>query len=265
MRRVATALLVLVCSRVLGAQTGAFVGTVMRDTLGHAMGGGVEIRIPQLNGSVTTNYMGEFRVTRIPAGTYLVTIRSVGFEPLSDSVTFIANQTVSREFVLKPIATQLDPVKTQAQGARKYISPMLNAFEERRLSGKGGYFITDSVMRASDNSRLPDVLGRIPGIQKIPDRGFTYIASSRSASDGGPVFLSKKAPGTNYCFVTIYVNGVMRWQGPSSASNPPFDMNTINVSELAAAEYYPGGAAIPVQYSPTGTSCGVLLLWTRES
>jgi hypothetical protein len=245
------------------AQTSALVGTVMRDTLGHAMGGGVEIRIPQLNGGATTNYMGEFRITRIPPGTYLVSIRSVGFEPLSDSITFVANQAVTREFVLKPIATQLDPVQTQAVAPRKYVSPALNGFEERRLSGKGGYFIADSLMRAAENNRLSDVLGRIPGIQKIPDRGFTYIASSRSGTDGGLVFQGAKGKVT-FCAVTIYINGVLRWEGPASATNPPLDINTINVSELAGAEFYAGGAAMPVQFNKTGTSCGVLLLWTRE-
>lgn len=119
-------------------------------------------------------------------------------------------------------------------------------------------------MRAAENDRLTDVLGRIPGLQKVPDRAATYIASSRSASSGGPVFLSKKGAGVMYCFVTILVDGVMRWQGPPSTTNPPFDLNTINVSELAGAEFYAGGAALPVQYNATGTSCGVLLLWTRE-
>jgi len=250
----------------LNAQAAALVGTVMRDTLGHALGGGVEVRIPEINSGANTNYLGEFRITRIPPGRYLVTIRSVGYEPFSDSVTFVANQAVTREFVLKPIATQLDPVRTEASGAvKKYHSPMLNDFEERRLSGKGGYFVSDSVLRAKESERLPDVIGRIPGLQKIPDRSMVYIASSRSTGDGGLVFQSvNKRPATVHCYVTIYIDGTLRWQGPDSQSNPPFDLNTILVSDLAGAEFYAGGASLPVQYTATGTSCGVLLLWTRE-
>ena len=257
------AALVLGVAGALGAQTAALVGTVMRDTLGHALGGGIEVRIPQLNGVTTTNYLGEFRFTRIPPGTYLVAIRSVGFEPFSDSITFVANQAVNREVVLKPIATLLDPVQTQAAGVKRYRSPALNDFEVRRLSGKGGYFVSDSVMRADESSRLSDVLGRIPGLQKVPDRAAVYMASSRSGTDGGMVFQGKKG-GIVFCYVTIYIDGVMRWQGPASPSNPPFDLNTINVSDLAGAEFYAGGASVPVQYNATGTSCGVLLLWTRE-
>ena len=249
----------------LAAQNAAIVGVVMRDTLGHALGGGIEVRIPQINAVAATNYMGEFRLTRIPPGKYLLTIRSVGYEPFSDSITFVANQTVTREFVLKPIATQLDPVRTQAAGAKKYRSPALNDFEERRVSGKGGYFIADSVMRLNEPERLTDVLARIPGLQKIPDRAAVYIASSRSTGDGGLVFQSvNKRSEKTHCYVTIYVDGVLRWQGPDSPTNPPFDLNLIQVSDLAGAEFYAGGASLPVQFSPTGTSCGVLLLWTRE-
>jgi hypothetical protein len=255
----------LIGAQALHAQSAALLGTVMRDTLGHALAGGIEVRIPQLKGATQTNYMGEFRLSPIPPGTYLVTIRTVGYEPFSDSITFAAGQTINREFVLKPIATQLEAVQTQASAVKKYRSPALNAFEERRTSGHGGYFITDSVFRAAENGRLPDVLGRIPGLQKVPDRAATYMASSRSASDGGPVFMSKKSQGVTYCFVTVYVDGIMRWQGPPSASNPPLDMNTaINIVDLAGAEFYAGGAAIPVQFNATSTSCGVLLLWTRE-
>ncbi len=133
------------------------------------------------------------------------------------------------------------------------------------MSGKGGYFIADSVMRLNEPERLTDVIGRIPGLQKIPDRAAVYIASSRSTGDGGLVFQSanKRAEKT-HCYVTVYVDGVLRWQGPDSPTNPPFDLNSMQVSDLAGAEFYAGGASLPVQFSPTGTSCGVLLLWTRE-
>jgi hypothetical protein len=245
------------------AQTAALVGTVMRDTLGHALAGGIEVRIPQLNGGATTNYLGEFRITRIPPGKYLVTIRALGYEPFEDSIAFVANQAVTREFVLKQVGAVLGPVETRAAGAAPRRAPALEAFEERRLSGKGGYFVTDSTFRDNESKRLSDVLGRIPGIQKIPDRDFTYIASSRASGDGGLVF-QKAQSNRVFCAVTVYINGLLRFQGPVSAGNPPFDINTINVSDLAGAEFYPGGATLPPQFTPTGTSCGVLLLWTRD-
>jgi len=38
----------------------------------------------------------------------------------------------------------------------------------------------------------------------------------------------------------------------------------MRVDQFAGVEFYPGGATIPSQYNKTGSSCGVLLLWTRE-
>lgn len=254
------AALLLLASQSLRGQTSALLGTVMRDTLGHAVGGGAEVRIPQLNGGTTTNYLGEFRLTRIPPGTYLVTIRSVGFAPFADSITFVANQAVTREFVMTAIVTKLDTVQTRAAAARKYLSPALTGFEERRLSGMGGYFIADSVMRASESRLLPNVLSRIPGIQLITRHDSIFLASSRSVNDGGLVFLGGRTP----CYITLYMDGVLRWQGPASATGAPMvDYNQILVSDLAGAEFYASGTALPIQYS-THNNCGVLLLWTRE-
>jgi hypothetical protein len=255
--------IVLLSVRLAEAQTAALVGTVMRDTLGHALAGGIEVRIPQLNATAATNYLGEFRFTRIPPGTYLVTIRTVGYMPYSDSIAFTANQAVTREFVLSPVATELDPVKTRAAGVRRYVSPALNGFEERRLSAKGGYFVPDSVMRANESRTLPNVLlSRIPGITQVIRNDSVFIASNRSGTDGGLVFQKKAG---NTCYVTLYFDGVVRWQGPKSQTSAPLpDFNSINVSDLAGAEFYPGSASLPIQYGSGGSTCGVLLLWTRE-
>ena len=249
----------------LGGQASALMGTVVRDTLGHALGGGVEVRIPQINSGGTTNYMGEFRITRIPPGRYLVNIRSVGYEPFSDSITFVANQAVTREFVLKPIATQLDPVQTQAAGAQKYRSPALNGFEERRLAGKGGYFIADSALaRRRGRAACPMFWAAFLDCRRCriaPPRTSRRRAMGRTAVSW--CFAGKKG-GMVFCYVTIYVDGVMRWRSPSSTTNPPFDLNTINVSDIAGAEFYAGGASMPVQYNATGTSAVARWLWMRE-
>ena len=42
------------------------------------------------------------------------------------------------------------------------------------------------------------------------------------------------------------------------------NLQQMRVDQFAGVEFYPGGATIPSQYNKTGSSCGVLLLWTRE-
>jgi len=48
------------------------------------------------------------------------------------------------------------------------------------------------------------------------------------------------------------------------ARNVDNDLEKMRVNEYAGIEYYPGGSTIPTQYNRTGSSCGVLLFWTRE-
>ena len=61
------------------------------------MVGGAELRLPQLNRVATTNYLGEFGIGRIPPGRYAVTLRAVGFTPITDTVEIKANSVTERE------------------------------------------------------------------------------------------------------------------------------------------------------------------------
>ena len=145
------------------------------------------------------------------------------------------------------------------------LSAALNAFDERRTSGHGGQFVSDSDFRANQNSRLSELLvRRIAGLMKVPVGPNTYLASGRSlGNDGGPVFQSKQGPNV-YCWVTVYLDGSKIFQGPGSSQLKPPDFNNMAIAEFSGAEYYAGGASVPPQFNATGTSCGVLLLWTRE-
>jgi hypothetical protein len=243
-----------------GAQRPSFFGTVARDTLEHMIGG-AEIRIPALDRATISNYMGQFRFSNLPAGKYLVAVRYVGFRQLTDSIEILAGKFVERDYVLAQVPQGLDTVRTRAD-QKKWVSPALNAFEERRRSGTGGYFLSDSVFRANESQKLPDILGRIPGLTKVAIGAATYLASGRSiGNDGGPAFLSRRAPNV-WCFVTLYIDGVKMYQAPPPPMPP--DFARYPTTEYAAAEYYPGGASVPAQYNTTGSSCGVLLLWSRE-
>jgi len=115
------------------AQNGSLAGTVARDSAGHMIGG-VEIRLPQINRIVTSNYLGEFGISAIPAGRYAVTLRAVGFTPVTDTIEIKANAVTERAFILAPVVVALDTVRTTTAGERRR-SPGLVGMEERRRSG----------------------------------------------------------------------------------------------------------------------------------
>jgi hypothetical protein len=252
----------------VGAQNGSLAGTVARDSAGHMIGG-VEVRLPEINRVVLTNYLGEFGLTAIPPGRYAVTLRAVGFTPMTDTVEIKANGVTEREFVLAQVVVALDTMRTTTAGQRR-LPPGLAGMEERRRSGQGGYFVTENVLRDNDSRQMAGVLsGRIPGVTQVFIGSAVYLSSGRTISDGGPIFRKKPAGSPNQCFVTVYQDGVRVWMGPwdgpsDREHNPPPDFGHMGVNEYGGIEYYPGGASLPLQFNATGSSCGTLLLWTRD-
>ena len=252
----------------VGAQTGSFAGTVARDSAGHMIGG-AEIRLPQINRAATTNYLGEFGIAGIAPGRYAVTIRAVGFTPITDSVEIKANAVTEREFVLAQVVVALDTVRTTSAGQRR-LPPGLAGMEERRRIGQGGYFLTEGILRDNDSRQMAGLLSaRIPGVSQVFIGSAVYLSSGRTVGDGGPVFRKKPAGSPNQCFVTVYIDGVRSWTGPWDGPSdrehaPPPDFGHMGVSEYGGIEYYPGGASLPSQFNATGSGCGTLLLWTRD-
>jgi hypothetical protein len=236
-------------------------GTVTRDSAGHALAA-AEVMLPDLKRSVVANYMGEFRLSALAAGRYEIIIRHVGFATYIDTLEIAAGAHVDREFVLRELATKLEEVRVSAP-ERKYISPALSGFEERRKTGNG-HFITEEELRKNDDHPLLNTLtSHISGVLRMPvDRrnNDEYLASGRKCG-AGPAILSCKG-GTSYCPVTLYLDGVLVYD--SSRGESPPDMRTFDQRDIAAVEYYAGGATTPSKFNQTSSGCGVLLLWTRE-
>lgn len=265
----------------LAAQTPAsraILGLVTSDSAGSHGIGDVDVAIPALSLVARTNWMGEYRFPQVPVGTYVVEARRLGYKPVADSVRVVATGDAHLDFVLDQKAVTLASVVSTATSNRTYISPSLNAFEERMNAHQGGSFIADTTLRKNEDHKLPEVLpSRIGGMTffRASVGGATYAYSSRStpaqcgvfqsckSPDGRPLQYSQLVP--RLCYVTIYLDGI-RFGVESkyvSMDNPPPDLNTIDVSDLAGIEFYPGSASVPMQFH-NDNPCGTLLLWTRE-
>jgi hypothetical protein len=258
---ISTALFCGVVHGIHAQSPATLIGIVMRDSAGTRVGG-AEVRLSAVREPVKTNYLGEFRINAVPQGKYELTIRRLGFLSYRDSVEIPASGRVEREFILAEQPVALDSVRIGSVAERKYISPALNAFEERRKAGFG-HFITDSVLRRNDDRPLVGVLvSYIPGIRIARGAG-TYISSTRKCGSG-PAILTCRGAAVQ-CPPAMYVDGILVYNA-AVQTDPRLrpDLNEMPVKQFAAAEFYGGGATIPAQYNQTGNDCGVLLLWTRE-
>jgi hypothetical protein len=162
-------------------------------------------------------------------------------------------------------AATLDTVHTIAQQQR-YLSPALRAFEDRRLSGNGGHFISDRVLRRNENSTLANVIrGRIPGVTFSGP----FLVSSRKQCNGPAFAGACRAPN---CYVAIFVDGVLEFRSQMAAeirdqtqlrATIP-DLAHLNVSDYAGVEFYADAASAPIGMHSDDDGCGSLYLWTRE-
>ncbi|HEY4219309.1 MAG TPA: carboxypeptidase-like regulatory domain-containing protein [Gemmatimonadaceae bacterium] len=248
------------------------VGTVARDSMGSVVGQ-AQVQLPALNRSATTNWLGEFEFSDVPPGRYAVTVRAIGFEPLSDSLVVTPGGRVDADIILTAAPVNLAAQHTTATVVEKRLPIGLQEMEDRRKTHLGGYFVTDSMLRANNEAQLTEFIGKIPHIsQELSTSGpGTYLANGREQGNGmgvahaGVDTSSFKTFPHGMCYINVFVDGVPYFLGPATERNPPPDFGSLWAHEYSGIEYYPSGATIPAQYNGTKSSCGVMLLWTRRT
>jgi hypothetical protein len=260
MRSLATlGLLGMVCLMARGVlaqgASATFTGVVTRDTIGTPVAG-AEIRLLDIGRSARSDAKGEFRFAGVPAGSLNVTVRAVGFEPFVATVTIAAGQTLDADLTLTPASVLLDTVRSV--GSRHPALPWkMQEFESRRQTAASGQFLTDSLLHAHQDEMMASLVGMLNGAKLAysPKSTAVYLASSRNGGSGKPAFLDT---GGGPCLVTVYVDGIQVYPGGEAP-----DFGHMKAGEYAGVEFYASPSQVPAQYSRTGTSCGVVLLWRK--
>ena len=230
---------------------------------------GADIWIISSDTHATSDSVGAFLFTGLPPGKALVQVRRVGYTLERDTVQLSNEHENVRTYALITESAVLDTVRTVAN-QQSYLSSRMRAFEERRTSGQGGYFISDSVLRKNENSTLGNLLvGRLPGVHLL--KGMTLVSSAKQCR--GLVILatpksSCREKAVADCYVAIYLDGNLYYNAKMAEYTypvPPPDLRReFDVSNLGGAEFYPGGAASPAGMQANDDGCGALWLWTRE-
>ncbi len=223
-----------------------------------------EIRLDPDGVSMRTDSSGAYRLTAAKGGVVRLSVRAVGFYPASRNILVVANDTVTNDFVLDPVAQQLDSISVEARGIT--VRGKMSAFEERRQTGIGRFY-TREMLAKRDHSTTADVLRMTPALRLIrrPDDcgGGFAVATGR----GGAVrwedwmVCGAMTPMVAACYFAIYLDGIRHW---APGSREPPDINKFQPHTLQGIEVYRGPAETPMQYQVTNTACGVVLMWTRD-
>lgn len=192
---------------------------------------------------VTTGDNGRFRITGIPAGTYIVVVRRLGYAPLSSAVSVAAGDTTRASFALVRQDVRLQKVVVNAAAA---VGP-LSEFESRRALGMG-QFMTQSQIENLNVVGTSDLLRTFHSVAVFP----RFVLNSR-------LMPALKCP------MQFFVDGVAISVNDVGSDLPP-------PHELAGIEVHANTATVPLQYASLGGGtvgrgggfCGVVLLWTKR-
>jgi hypothetical protein len=184
------------------------------------------------NVRVVTGPNGRFQVRDLTPGVFILLVRRIGYEAASIRLQLTAGDTVRPSVALQRASTKLETVAINGQR----LTPAMQEFESRRKIGEG-HFVTQADIDKRNPLALSDMLNGIPSVLVDPGGGIHNLRQ-------------------NGCQFNIFVDGVKL---------PMRSLDDVAVpKEVAGIEVYMGAATIPLQYkSPSGSFCGVILVWTR--
>jgi hypothetical protein len=198
------------------------------------------------NIKIGTGPNGRFRITKVPAGQYLVIVKRVGYHPTSSVVEVPVADTARLAYTLNQLAQTLDGVVV----TEKSLSVRMMEFEARRRAGQGQFMTQEEIEKR--NSVFPTELFRkFLSIDVAPSRNSAmteYYALSKR--EGGN-------PTMGACPMQVYLDQV--------PLPTPFNLDLLpSPRDLAGIEVYAGSATIPPQYNGPNRGCGVILVWTKD-
>ncbi len=194
---------------------------------------------------IATGPNGRFRITKVPAGQYLVIVKHVGHRPISAVVDVPSGDTLRLSYSMEPAATELNAVVVSETAP----AMRMQEFEARRRSGVGE-FMTQVEIEARNTVFSTELFRKFLAINVSPSRttaNTEYYALS--AREGGN-------PTVGACPMQVYLDQV--------PLPTPFNLDLLpSPKDLAGIEVYSGAATIPAQFNGPNRGCGVVLVWTR--
>jgi hypothetical protein len=271
--RLVRAELTLEATAALAARGATFTGVVVFDST-KAPVEGAEVGLPELGLSTRTDAKGAFRIAGIAAGEHRVSVRRMGFGAADTRVVFQGHETVERRVVLGRAVV----LETMTAYERSNDRSMLG-FEENRRMGLG-HFMTRAELDKFTGMKLLSALQNLTSFKPVLGRSgaFAYPTSSRApkflclpltrecAENHGAYWPDGPEAGRGVivaCYALVYLDGVL--MNGSKQPTEPFDLSTVAPEQLEAVEWYASPSQTPLQYSRSGSQCGVLVLWTRRS
>lgn len=221
---------------------------VVSDGGGGGPVGGATVRVTGLGGRGTlTDARGEFSLTDLFSGHYVVEFSQLGYVTRSDSIQVAPGRVTNVRVSLSVDPVQLDPIEVTVE--RREIALQEVGFYARATDGFGEFIDREQIEQRAP-SRLSDLFTRLIGVEirSDPGSGFERLIMLR----GGR---------SEDCFPQVVLDGLVVHRG----GNLPAMMDRLlDPSTVAGIEVYQTQSGVPAQYGGTGASCGLIIIWTRR-
>lgn len=162
------ALLGGVCAVPVTAQQGSIAGRIT-DKVTQQPIQGAQVLVQGTNLQASSNQDGRYRVERVPAGTYQVQIRLIGYAFGQQAVTVAAGDTATLDLALTAVAIPLEALVVTATGEEQRVKELGNAVTNIQAS---------KITEEAPVNTVADLLNaRAPGVQVITSGGTTGSGS----------------------------------------------------------------------------------------
>jgi CarboxypepD_reg-like domain/TonB-dependent Receptor Plug Domain len=232
------------------------------------------VGIPMLHHSAITDSTGRATLERVPEGTHRVVSRVIGFRP--DSMVIEVADGVTREITLRlrthtPVLQEI-----RVSAAARAIPPKMAGFYQRQERGIGR-FLDREALAKNEHRRTSDILNSVPGVYvRYGHTSKAWASSGRAINAGGcptcgtnPSLAAldpadRIAGAGPACYMDVYIDGAIVYNSSARYASL-YDLNSIGPGSIEAIEIYAAGSQLPAEFHRTGSACGAVLIWLRES
>ena len=197
--------------------------------LGDAPLAAADVGVRGTGASARTDALGRYALRGLPAGTQVLDVRHLGYEPAEMSVELRSGRTMTRDVPLQRIVN-LDSIRVVAQ--RSHYREF-TALERRKPFGV--YIGPEEMESRRRVTYASDVIAQIPGFRIIGQGYNAQVIGGRGATR---------------CTPNIVVDGV-----------PNVSINDVSAAEIGAIAVDRDGEITPALYN---RGCGAIMIWTKR-
>lgn len=203
------------------AQGKGIIAGVISDKQGGETLIGANVMVEGTSFGASTNIDGEYIMTNIPAGKYVLKISYIGYKNHSVEIEVIADEKLALNIGLDYSGIELDAVEitAQARGQLSAINNQLNADDIRNV-------VSAERIQELPDANVAETIGRMSGVSVL-----------RSGGEGNKVVIRGMSPKYN----KITIEGVSMAGGATDRSTDismisPYSLDGIEVRKTATAD-----------------------------